>query len=296
MNFEVFPGSKRMRHFFLLPAIALLLGFASSCNIINPVEVVPTYVEVDSFGFQGNPSITGSNSHRITSVFAFLNNQSIGVYDLPATFPIIMDKKATLMLVAGVNYNGMRSYQVQYPFYASDTITLEPNNASGATKVVVPTVRYSPSVKFSYMQDFENYFASPFVNAGSDTGITVGTGGEALEGKFGLISINSSRDSSVNITRDGFAMPFNADLYLEMDYKSNIPVTIGLQTVINGDVQRSYILGLNPRDTWGKVYIDLRTFASTYQGDIYNLLLRAVRTSDVSEGKVMIDNLKIVHF
>jgi hypothetical protein len=296
MNFSTFTKSY-MNRLLLTPVVAaFLLAFASGCNMVNPVEKLPTYISIDSFDFQGNTNVTGSNSHRISSVFVFLNNQSIGIFDLPATFPVIMDKPGKLMFTAGVNYNGMHSYQIQYPFYLSDTITLDPATSPDVTQHVVPVARYYPSVKFSYMQDFENYLSAPFINAGSDTSITVGTGGEALDGKFGLITISSTHDSSVNITRDGFAMPANSDLYLEMDYKSNIPITIGLQTLFNGDTKQAYIVGFNPRDTWGKVYIDLRTFVSTYQGGTYKLLVRAVRTAGITEGKVMIDNLKIVHF
>jgi hypothetical protein len=282
------------RCFFIFPLAALLL--ACGCNIINPAEVIPAYVRVDSFSFEGNPGITGSNSHRISSVFAYIDNKSVGIFDLPVTFPVILDKPGKLMVTAGINYNGMSSYQVEYPFYLSDTITLNPSNGAGDTRVFTPVARYHPAVKLAYNQDFENYLSSPFVNDGSDTSIGVGAGGEALEGKFGYITLSATQDSSVNITRDGFPLPANTDLYLEVDYKSNIPVTLGLQTIVGGEVKRAYILGLNPRDTWGKVYIDLRTFASTYQGSRFQLLLRAVRTTGVSTGQVWVDNLKIVHF
>lgn len=295
MSFSTITNSF-MNRFFLIPVAAAMLAFAGGCNVINPAEKQPTYIAIDSFDFQGNTNITGSNSHRINSVFVFLNNQSVGIYDLPATFPVIMDKPGRLMFIAGVNYNGMRSYQLQYPFYLSDTVTLSPSTSAGETRHIVPVIHYNPAVKFSYMQDFENYLSAPFINAGSDTTFTVGSGAEALEGKFGLITLNSTQDSSVNITRDEYDMPANTDLYLEMDYKSNIPITIGLQTLFDGDTKKAYIIGFNPRDTWGKVYVDLRTFVSTYQGGVYKLLIRAVRTSGVAEGKVMIDNLKIVHF
>lgn len=257
---------------------------------------MPSYVRIDSFAFQGNTALTGSNSHRINSVFVFLNNQSIGIYDLPVTFPIILDKPGKLMLTPGINYNGMRSYQVQYPFYLSDSLTISPDLGTNSTRIIVPTARYYPTVKFAYRQDFENYASAPFVNAGSDTSIGVSDNPDPLEGKYGSIIISSSKDSSVNITRDAFPLPANSEVYLEMDYKTNIPLTIGMQTIVGNEVKRAYLLGLNPRTTWGKVYIDLRTFASTFQGDSYNLILRAVRTSDVNEGRVQIDNLKIVHF
>ncbi len=293
--------SKRLYHrimkcLFLIPPAAVFTFFLGSCNVINPAEVVPAYVRIDSFDFQGNTQATGSNSHRITSVFVYLNNQSVGIFDLPVTFPVILDKPGKLMMTPGINYNGMRAYQVQYPFYLSDSVTLKPDTGAAGTRIIVPVARYNPAVVFAYRQDFENYLAAPFVNAGSDTSIVVGPADDPLEGKYGSIIVSSSQDSSVNITREGFPLPANADIYLEMDYKSNIPLTIGMQTVVGGEVKRAYLIGLNPRTAWGKVYIDLRTFASTFQSDAYYLLLRAVRTSDVNEGHVQIDNLKIVHF
>ncbi len=296
MNFSASIKSS-MKYAFFIPLIAAWLVLAQGCNIINPAEVVPTYVTIDSFAFQGNTSSTGSNSHRISSVAVYLNNQSVGIFDLPATLPVILDKPGKLLLTAGVNYNGMHSYQIQYPFYLSDTVMIQPGTDPNVSRKLTPVARYNPAVLFSFTQDFENYVSAPFINDGSDTSIGVGNDpAEAFEGKYGLIDLSSLQDSSVNITRDAFSMPVNTDLYLEMDYKSNIPVTVGLQTTYAGDLVRAYILGLNPRATWGKIYIDLRTFASTYQGGTYHLVLRADRTSGTSEGKVFIDNLKIVHF
>lgn len=276
--------------------LASLVFLAGSCNIINPAEVMPAYVRIDSFAFQGNTSISGSNSHRISSAFVYLNNQSVGIFDLPVTFPVILDKPGKLMMTPGINYNGMRTYQVQYPFYLSDSVTISPDTVSGATRVLVPVARYNPATKFPFLQNFENYLSAPFLDAGGDTTINVGTADDPLEGNYGFIVLKSDQDSSVNITRDAYALPVNSDVYLEMDYKSNIPLTVGLQTTVGGEVQRSYIIGLNPRATWGKIYIDLRTFVSTYQGGFYRLLIRAVRTPGVAEGRVQLDNIKMVHF
>ena len=125
-----------MRNFYAFLAAGLFLFGGSSCNIINPSEVVPTYVHIDSFSFTGNPVLYGSSSHKITNVYVFFDNASLGVYDLPATFPVIAKGTGVLTVIPGIDEDGRSVNEQVYPFYKNDTITLVPD--PGHTVKVAP--------------------------------------------------------------------------------------------------------------------------------------------------------------
>lgn len=279
----------------------LALFLASGCDLINPSEPVPTYVRIDSFTVKGNELQTGSNSHKITSVYAYLNNQSLGTFDLPALFPVILDKSGKILLTAGIDKNGISSYPAQYPFYTSDTFTL--TAAPGTTVTYAPKVRYFDSAKVQFYVDFDGTpvgavsATNPFKTLEGDTTVkTTGKPEEVFEGAHsGIIALYGNADTSVSINTNPFKLPPNKDIYLEMDYKSTVPLTVGLNTNTAGDEHTAYLVGFYPRSTWGKVYISLRSFASTYQGKDFYLLLRAVKDKP-GDGYVLIDNLKIVSF
>ena len=72
--------------------MAFALLSAAGCNIINPEETAPSYIEVT--GFQFNPTPTSvemgsSSSTKIKDVWVYVDNQFQGVYELPARFPVL---------------------------------------------------------------------------------------------------------------------------------------------------------------------------------------------------------------
>lgn len=285
-----------MKYLYSLVAICCFSFCISSCDIINPAEPVPTYVHVDTFSFAGN-NLLGTSSRKITTVYAYLNNQSLGTFDLPVTFPVILDKKSRLQLTAGIDYNGFGGIPAQYPFYTSyiDSLSPEP----GLVKTIIPVTGYHSLSKMIYNADFEN--ANPFqeVNPGDTPMIRVTHPDQVFEGSgSGLIYLTSAQDSSVITNSDAFSLPEKTDVYLEINYKSNIPFTVGLVTIPFGVTRMQYLAGFNPRDTWNKVYIDLKTFASTYRGGNFNLLIRAIKENAQKgkDGYVLFDNIKIVSF
>jgi hypothetical protein len=285
-----------MKYLYSLVAICCFLFSISSCDIINPSEPTPTYIRVDTFSFASN-NLLGTRSHKITSVYAYLNNQSIGVYDLPITFPVIMDKKSRLQLTAGIDYNGFGGIPAQYPFYASFIDSISPT--PGQVINTAPVTQYHSSAKMIYNADFEN--SNPFqaVNPGDTPIIRVTYPDQVFEGGgSGLLYLTATMDSSIVTNSDAFDISSQTDVYLEINYKSTIPFTVGLVTIPFGVTRIQYLAGFNPRSSWNKVYIDLKTFASTYRGGNFNLLIRAVKESSQrgKDGYVLIDNVKIVSF
>lgn len=289
-----------MKFLYTLVAFCCCIFFISSCNIINPSEPVPTYVRVDSFSFIGNSSL-GTSSHKITAVSAYLDGQSLGVFDLPITIPVIMDKKSKLQLTPVIDYNGFSGVPYVYPFYTSYIIdTLMP--APGKTINLLPTTGYNTGTIAALNIDFENIIPFQPYNQGIDTPIMYVTDpSQVFEGsRSGIVYLTANKDSSVNFSNQEFSAAALKETFLEINYKSTIPFTVGLFTITPKDnaTHSAYLAGFYPSSKWNKVYIDLKNFTSTYSGGKFTIVLRAIKEEEHrgKDGYVLFDNIKVVTF
>ena len=85
--------------YWLFPAILLCLA---SCNLINPDEEIPAYIEVKGFKTTSNYPTQGSASGKITDVWVFADGAYVGTYELPARFPILRSGKQKISFAASM--------------------------------------------------------------------------------------------------------------------------------------------------------------------------------------------------
>lgn len=283
--------------FFCIAGIAAIFG-SSSCNLINPAEPVPTYVHIDSFSFSGDPSVTGSNSHKITNVYVYFNNAPVGVFDLPVTFPVIANAPGTLTVLPGIYFDGLTGYISIYQLYQGKEMHLDPQ--PGGQVNFTPATQYHSTVTLQSNEEFEGPGAdNSFMKLSGDTGIhNTYTSSEVFEGTgSGLIRLMPGKDSATQISRLGRALSTGKSNYLELDYKGNMPLVIGMSVTLNsGAAYSAYFIGLKPRDEWGKIYIGLDEFIGIYQGYDYRIMLHTTKPAGVSDGFLYLDNVKVVSF
>ena len=89
----------------------------SSCELYNPSEPIPAYIHIEKFNLTTDYATQGSNSHKITDAWVYVDDQLIGCFELPATFPVITEGTHKVKIVAGIKVNGIASNRGQYPFY-----------------------------------------------------------------------------------------------------------------------------------------------------------------------------------
>lgn len=286
-----------MRIFFPAILMLALLGSAG-CNIINPPEQIPTYVRIDSFAFSGDPAVTGSNSNKITNVYVYFDNTPVGVFELPASFPVIMDKPGKLTVLPGVDFDGLSGYQVIYPLYQGDTMTISPSPAS--EQRMDANTFYVQGVGLQSNDEFEQGvgFSNTFVKVSGDTTlVNTADPSQVFEGHgSGLFAFGPS-DSATVISRNGISLAINKNTYIELNYRSNVPLWVGMSVhKADGSDFSQYIVGLNPRSEWGKIYIGADDFIGPNQGTDYKIILHAECPANVTNGYVNIDNIKLINF
>jgi len=263
--------------------VALLI--ISACQKEENSNTIPAYLKIDAITLDENNTTT-----NITDAWVYINDQLQGVYELPATFPVLKNDIQTLRIKAGIKLNGIASSRIAYPFYASfiDTAVLFTPNQ---TITVNPTVSYLDSLDF-WLEDFE-------------TGLSLDTDSlsfsienfNGIDNKYGKITLQDFMLLSEITT---FELPYlpqaGAPVFLELDYKCNTEFLVGVYVNFPQSVLQKDLLWINPKDDWNKIYINLTSTISEGVGaESFKVFIGMKRDFSLDKNEVYFDNLKVVY-
>ena len=79
-------------------------------------EQIPSYIYISEFVLYTKNTNFGSNSHDFVDAWVYANNKLIGVFELPATIPILESGSKQLTIIAGIRKNGLYYEREAYPF------------------------------------------------------------------------------------------------------------------------------------------------------------------------------------
>ncbi len=282
---------------FTLPLFIAALWMISSCNIINPEEEVPTYIEIDSFILETDYVTEGTNSHCITDVWINIDDNLQGIYELPVVFPVLAQGRHKITIRPGIRVNGISASREIYPYYTQyiiDTVLTE-----GQTIEFNPVTAYKEETIFKWTEDFEDPGTSLMSSPTSNVDL-VTSGEDAFEGSnSGKIFIDEYQDVFKCMTIDSFYLPYDGTpVYLEINYKTNSVLTIGLLINKTTETVSKNVIYLNPTTDWNKICIELTDFI-TYNWDEfvmhYRLYFAAMNNDEGKDVEIYIDNIKLVH-
>lgn len=268
-------------------------------NSCDEAELVPSYIYITEADFQ-TAEFEGSASHGIQNVWLFVNNQSVGVYQLPAEIPVLIDGDASANLRGGIANNGIFSTEIIYPFYLNFSFDISDNPAQKDT--IRPVFEYIPDLQFPFINDFEvgNGFRN---NGGQAALLLTSKTSEVFEGKrSGIIKLDEiAKDFSI-ATIEEFELPSGLQaVFLELDYQCNKPFLVALQSrKLGGTLQlvETPILVINSQENWNKIYVDLTSVVSSLALDNFTqhrIIFESSITSEEGSGTFSWDNIKIVH-
>lgn len=280
----------------LLSAI-VLLGFG--CNIVNPTEIVPTYVRIDSFVVERNPLMFPplSTSHNINNISVYYNNSPIGNFDLPATIPVMATGNGKLQIAPGIVIDGRNDLITQYPYYTLDTLDLVAQ--PGKTITHVAKTKYYTFTKpqeIAYFDlgatDFSKWGGNKVMVAVTDDSLVFEGGGS------GAIYLTAVGDSSIDSSSRLLTIPLNGASYIEFNYNSTIPFYVGMQANLSNVFYSSpyFLAGIRPNYKWQKFYLNVSSFAAQYQATSYNFYVKAVLADGQSSGRLLLDNIQLITF
>lgn len=288
-------------NFLLLTGLWLVTILLSTCEVFDPEEQIPSYLEIQPFTLNTDITSQGTNDAKITEVWVFVEGEFLGAYSLPAKVPILATGETNIRIEAGIKENGIASRPDIYVFYEPYEVSL--NLEPYETYTIEPGTRYVPETKFGFIEDFESNRPRIFTQLlnGSE-GVEL-TQEDVFQGEYsGKITLR--RDDNLVVEVSSFQefsglLEAGVFIYLEMNYKSDAPVLWG----IVGDsgtatgLERYYEAGFAPKDSWNKIYFSLAGIINDSQLDSYQFSLRAFLDEESPDSAtVYLDNIKLVHF
>jgi len=288
--------------FYLLLAFIFIF---SACEIINPEETIPSYIRINQIGLETAYG-QGTASQKIVDAWIYVDDELIGAFELPATFPVIAEGYHEIIIKPGIELNGIAPTRAIYPFYSPiiKNINFIKDSIIVLDSLFTLTTSYYNDAVFPWknpigQEDFEESGITIDSTYRSETGITV-TSQDVFEGNHsGLVTLSGTVDFFEAKSIKAFDKPgVGSYVFLELNYKTNNYFTVGIfaQLTTGANVQHP-IFVLNPNNEWNKIYINLTpTINRETQLYEFNIFFGAVLEDDVDKAEIFFDNIKLVHF
>lgn len=279
-----------------LPRLLPLLALAAC----SKGDKVPSYILVPSVTLETDGTTQGSARSNVTDAWIYANEELIGCWELPALVPILKEGSVTIDVVPGVKRNGMFDDRVRYPFYTSWTSTVDLVRTK--TTNLAPVVNYNSSADL-WIEAFEDA-GHLFHMADTADELIHFTASEhpelGIEGNGCRGFILDGSNPSIRFYTDEDFPSTGGPMFLEVDYASDLTLTVGAMYVLDGLAHMTPYVHIAPSKQvdgslpWKKIYIDLSPVfnSGVSQRDIY---FEAALPSGQGGGRVYLDNIKLVY-
>ena len=202
--------------------------------------------------------------------------------------------------INAVKNNGIAATKKIYPFV--EVFEVNVNLVQNQTLTLNPITRYVSVTKF-WIEDFEDPAVKIITDPNSQAALSQGSDPLILEygNNYGEVNLNLTDSTWVAFTEQLPYIPIGKEVYLEIDYYNTNALITGLIAISPSAVINNQNVQLNPQDPasvkWKKIYIDLKEVVSnsSAQAD-FRISFQALIDAGDSEGKIVLDNIKVVHF
>jgi hypothetical protein len=311
---------KNLRFSVLPFTFLIIISLLSSCQKFKGDQTIPAYIRIDSIIVQTIYEEEGAPTNNITDAWVYINNESIGAYELPAVFPVLARGITEVRVDPGIKLNGIAALRTPYPFYKSiiqdvELVEGEEVNLNSDTLFMgndfVPynmVTGYYKNLKFVWLEDFEDPSLSLDSTSKSLTDIhrtEPANNPDALLASYsrysGLMTLTEEKyliDVATNVgNNDGFILPQVGEfVFLEFDYKNNNYFTTGFYAKEVSQIIQHPVLNMNPTSEWKHIYVNLTPGVSSQTGAIdFNIFFGALKEVGVAEPRILIDNIKLIH-
>jgi len=273
---------------------------ASSCIKNNPD---PAWLEVTKWSLVANPNSenqTGELTHNFSEAWVYIDDKIVGVFEVPFKIPILQSGNVNIKIYPAIKNNGIAATKKIYPFV--EVFEVNANLVQNQTLTLNPITRYVSVTKF-WIEDFEDPAVKIITDPNSQTALSQGSDPLILEygNNYGEVNLNLTDSTWVAFTEQLPYIQIGKEVYLEIDYYNTNALITGLIAISPSSVINNQNVQLNPQDPasvkWKKIYIDLKEVVSnsSAQAD-FRISFQALIDSGDNEGKIVLDNIKVVSF
>ncbi len=285
-----------------IPALLAALIFLSGCD--RETEPIPSYIRIDSVSVktlagQGNPI------HEISALNVYIDEQFIGVYEIPCTLPVLFTGKHKLSVIPSVRINGVVNQHVVHRLFkrADTTIDLMEGKITAAGNIIL---QYKDNIEFPWVEDFEDG-NSELVRLYSVKGDTsyITTEAFSLNGRYEgntrcMKVVIAAADTAKTVDMASFKyfgnLPFmGTDIMLEFDIKTPVPVQVAMiRKNSSGKLYLPYVYLFETGGKWKRFYINLIYELYNQPADTeIQLLISPIKTEEIkTEQIILIDNIR----
>ena len=279
----------------MAPSLAILaLALVAGCDIINPPETIPAYVRIEAIDFT-NDGEFGFPSSKFSDAWVFVDDDPVGIFELPAVFPVFATGNVTIKVGGGIKENGFSTVRLLYPL--TNLFEEDVNLQELDTVVIEPRIEFTEGIEKAMVERFETGNDFEMTALSDGTFETIG-GSNVFEGsQSALIELQDDstgfRVRSINLALPAEGIP----VFLEMDYKCNQIFDVWLTAQTSGLPASTYMVTVAPQDDWNKIYICLtETIALFPDAFSYQIEFLADRDNELDEpSRIFLDNIKVLH-
>lgn len=276
---------------------SFIFTFSLSCSKDKHKVDVPSYMHIDNIDVSTDLITEGSASDNIIDAWVFVDDQLIGTYELPSTFPISSTGIHKIEIRAGIRKDGQVSNRIVYPFYApytDNTFNLIEDNVHDLS----PIVSYYGTASFKWIEGFESPTLKVEDAPSSKATLVRLTDPEIVfEGVgCGAVYLNSAISNFEISSVDPIKLPTGTNVYLEFDYKTDQYMEVGLYANTAGAAIKSNLITLKPREEWNKIYIYLTSDLTDFSNaDDFTFYFSGKNDLGLDSSAFYLDNIKIVY-
>lgn len=301
---------------FLLSAICLL----SSCRDYQGEVRIPAYLHLDHIKVVDDPSATLSpetgfftsdiDAIQIEIWFDGVDTTTrLGTYQLPCIIPVLENKNISKMVIYPfVKQSGISSTRIYYPYYKPITLTnipLTPDSITnlGTQQLIDGNMLWTLNAQYFGTPPMK-VITSEFFEPGSyglifDTLLRRETNdNNACSGQgYGVVEVPSSATEKMFFITERFEVNDPTKyLYLELDYWSDVRLTVGMESAFNvgGNNVTVPEMTMYDNDGWTKMYINLGGIWGHFNHNPNFRIYFNALNPEKKDAKVRIDNVKLI--
>ncbi len=237
----------------------ILLVVFTSCKQQDFSSGIAVWLQVDTITFSLDYIDHGTSKQKITDVWVYADNQTIGTFEMPSTIPILKSGTVKLRFEAGIKLNGITSTRVPNPFF-EPIIVDEFNFVPDSISLANFGTEYQETTVFVWEKDFEGKSISIDSTSISKTKILLSAHltAETFEGTHsGKIVLTGEEDYYEGASYEAFDLPTAGSVvFIEMHYKCKNILVVGLFAWDASQIIQDPIIYLLPQDDWNKIYVN----------------------------------------
>jgi hypothetical protein len=282
--------------------LSLLTLLFSSCVKNNPD---PSWIQVNNWTLEANIEnigVEGELTHNFSDAWVYVNDEFMGVFEVPFKIPVLKSGNCNIKIYPAVRNNGISATKKIYPFVSRYEINAE--LVQNQVLTINPTTQYLSGLNF-WIEDFEDPSTKFETDPNSAATLFQGTDPSILKwgNSYGQVNLNPTDSTWITYSSDpnNLYLPKGQEVYLEVDYYNTNAIVTGLVAISSSSIVTNTNIQMNPQDPstvkWKKIYIDLKEIVSNSTGaEYFKQSFQAALDEGDSEGVIIMDNIKIIHF